>query len=61
MIGFIIRSVQILCLRCTMIRMTDHNQIADKMLAIEAFMGIKKPPTIETFDEALTKAQEVIG
>jgi len=44
-----------------MIRMTDHNQIAEKMLAIAAFMGIKKPPTIETFDEALTKAQEVIG
>jgi len=32
-----------------------------KMQALGALMGIKKPPTRETIQEALTKAQEVIG
>jgi hypothetical protein len=31
------------------------------MLALGALMGIKKPPTRETIQEALTKAQEAIG
>jgi two-component system chemotaxis response regulator CheY len=31
-----------------------------KMLVLGALMGIKKPPTRETIQEALTKAQEVI-
>jgi CheY-like chemotaxis protein len=32
-----------------------------KMLAAGALMGIKKPPTRENIQEALIKAQEVIG
>jgi two-component system chemotaxis response regulator CheY len=38
-----------------------NSDFLKKMLAAGAFMGIKKPPTRENIQEALIKAQEVIG